>query len=46
MYGEAHDLSYLLDSVLLGEGLPSPIRRALEDTLINMPVEDVVPIDE
>jgi hypothetical protein len=46
MYGEVHGLSYLLDPVLLGEGLPGPNRRALEDTLINMPIDDVAPIDE
>jgi hypothetical protein len=27
MYGEAHSLSYLLNPVLLGEGLPGPNRR-------------------
>jgi hypothetical protein len=46
MYGEAHDLSYLFDPVLLGEGLSGPNGRALEDTLINMPINDDAPIDE
>jgi len=46
MYGEAHGLSYLLDSVLLGESLPGPNRRALEDTLINTSIDDLAPIDE
>jgi hypothetical protein len=46
MYGEAHGLSYLLNPVLLGEGLPGPNRRTLEDTLINTPIDDVAPIDE
>jgi hypothetical protein len=46
MYGEAHGLSYLLESVLFDEGLPGPNRHALEDTLINTPIDDVTPIDE
>jgi hypothetical protein len=46
MYGEAHSLSYLLDLVLLGEGLLGPNRRALEDMLINTPINDVAPINE
>jgi hypothetical protein len=46
MYGEAHNLSYILDLVLFGEGLLGPNWRTLEDTLINTPIDNVVPIDE
>jgi hypothetical protein len=46
MYGEVHSLSYLLDLVLLGEDLPGPNQHTLEDMLINMPIDDVAPINE
>jgi hypothetical protein len=46
MYGKAHALSYLLDRVQLGKGLLGPNRRALEDTLINTPIDDIAPIDK
>ncbi|KAH6576375.1 hypothetical protein BASA81_017429 [Batrachochytrium salamandrivorans] len=41
LYGTAHGLLYLLDSFLLGEGLPSDIRNDLETALFETPVDNV-----
>ena len=46
MYGVAHGLSYLLDPRLLGDGLPTPNFRELEDKLCNTPIDDTTPVDD
>ena len=43
MYGMAHGLSYILDSRLLGEGLPPDSHRDLETTLFETPINNVTP---
>jgi hypothetical protein len=45
-YGDLHGLSYFLDPVVLGEGLPSLNRCSLEDLLINPPTDDAQPVDD
>lgn len=46
MYSVAHGLVYLLDPVLLKEGLPVKKRLTLEDILINTPEDDITSINE
>ncbi|CAN5959641.1 unnamed protein product [Sphagnum jensenii] len=46
MYGVAHGLSYLLDPRHIGNGLLADSRSSLEEVLINIPVDDVTPIDD
>lgn len=46
MYGLAHGLSYLLDSVLLGDGFSSKNRRSVEDMHISRPSDNGHPIDD
>ncbi|KAH6559922.1 hypothetical protein BASA62_000076 [Batrachochytrium salamandrivorans] len=43
LYETAHGLLYLLDSFLLGEGLPPDIRNDLETALFEIPVDNVIP---
>ncbi|KAH9128342.1 hypothetical protein LEN26_009120 [Aphanomyces euteiches] len=46
LYGDAHGISYLLDPVLLGQELNGKQRRSLEDTLLNLPIDDATPTND
>ena len=46
MYGEGHGLPYLLDSRMLGDGLPPDNQSELEYILVNWPFDDVTPVTE
>ena len=46
MYDAAHGVSYLLDPVLLGGGMPSANRCSSQDALINKPIDDEQPVDD